>query len=184
MKIIIAPDPLLRQVCEPCVPGDKSLKKLARQMAKDMYKNDGCGLAAPQVGMLKRLIVIDCDVESDQQNPITLVNPEILETSGDPVTEEEGCLSCPGISVPITRPPFARVKYFDLEGNECTIEGDGLLGRCLQHEIDHLNGRTLFESCSPIDRITALREYDAALAAGARPGETEVPEHSRRPRIR
>ena len=184
MKIVIAPDPMLRQVCEACVPGDKSLKKLAKEMAKDMYKNDGCGLAAPQVGVLKRIIVIDCDVDSETQNPIALVNPEVIETSGDPETEEEGCLSCPGISVPVTRPPFARVRYFDLDGQECTIEGDGLLGRCLQHEIDHLNGRTLFESCSPIDRIRALQDYDAALAAGARPGETATEEPLRRPRIR
>lgn len=184
MKIVLSPDPMLRQVCEPCAPGDASLRKLARQMAQDMYENDGCGLAAPQVGVLKRIIVIDCDVESERQNPIALVNPEILETSGDPVTEEEGCLSCPGISVPITRPPFARVKYFDLDGNERTIEGDGLLGRCLQHEIDHLNGRTLFESCSPIDRLKALREYDEALAAGARPGEVSIDSLSRMPRVR
>lgn len=184
MKIVLSPDPMLRQVCEPCVLGDRSLKKLAKQMAKDMYKNDGCGLAAPQVGVLKRLIVIDCDVESDKQNPITLVNPEVVETSGDPVTEEEGCLSCPGISVPVTRQPFARVSYYDLDGNECTIEGDGLLGRCLQHEIDHLNGRTLFESCSPIDRIRALQEYEAALAAGARPGDTNVEDRNPRLRIR
>ncbi|MDO4970228.1 MAG: peptide deformylase, partial [Comamonadaceae bacterium] len=96
------------------------------------------------------------------------------ETSGEPETSEEGCLSLPGISVPVTRKPWARVRYFDLDGNECEIEGDGLLGRCLQHEIDHLDGRTLFESCNPIDRIKALREYEQALAAGARPGDTGI----------
>ena len=174
MKIVLSPDPMLRQVCEPCVPGDKALKKLAEQMARDMYDNNGCGLAAPQVGIMKRIIVIDCDEESEYENPIALVNPEILETSGDPVTEPEGCLSCPGVSVPNTRPPFARVKYYDLDGNECVIEGDGLLGRCLQHEIDHLNGRTLFESASPLERIKALREYEAARAAGARPGDVSI----------
>ena len=87
-----------------------------------------------------RLVVIDCDTESDKQDPLVLVNPVLMETKGDPVTENEGCLSCPGISVPITRPPWARVRYFDLEGEEWEIEGDGLLGRCLQHEIDHLDG--------------------------------------------
>lgn len=174
MKIVVSPDPLLRQICEPCVPGDKALVKLADQMARDMYDNNGCGLAAPQVGIMKRIVVIDCDEESEYENPIALVNPEILETSGDPVTEEEGCLSLPGVSVPITRPPFARVKYYDLDGNECIIEGDGLLGRCLQHEIDHLNGRTLFESAAPLDRIKALREYEAAKVAGARPGEVSI----------
>lgn len=183
MKIVLSPDPILRQVCQPCIPGDKSLKKLAKQMAKDMYDNNGCGLAAPQVGILKRIIVIDCD-NSEFQNPIALVNPDIIEASGEPVIEEEGCLSLPGISVPISRKPFVRVKYFDLEGNECMIEGDGLLGRCLQHEIDHLNGRTLFESASPMDRIIALREYETALASGARPGEIGADDMSSRFRNR
>lgn len=174
MQIVVAPDPILRQVAEPCEVGDKSLKRLAKQMAKAMYKNNGCGLAAPQVGVTKRIIVIDCGDPEDGQNPITLINPEILETSGTPVTEEEGCLSCPGIAVPITRPPYAKVRYVDLDGQEQTIEGDGLLGRCLQHEIDHLNGVTLFESADPMARIQALRDYELAKAQGARPGETKV----------
>lgn len=95
------------------------------------------------------------------------------------MVDEEGCLSCPGIAVPVKRRPFAKVRYFDLDGQECEIEGDGLLGRCLQHEIDHLEGKTLFESCDPIARINALREYDEALASGAKPGETSV-----EPRVR
>ena len=175
MKIVLSPDPTLRQIAEPCTPGDTGLKKLAKQMAKVMYKNDGVGLAAPQVGVLKRIIVIDCDIDAEEQNPITLVNPQIVEASGEPEKDNEGCLSCPGISVPVTRPPYVKVSYFDLEGNECIIEGDGLLGRCLQHEIDHLDGRTLFESCDPLDRIQALRDYDAALAAGAKPGQVHAP---------
>ena len=174
MKIVLSPDPVLRQRAEECAPGDKTLKRLSKQMANLMYKNNGCGLAAPQVGVLRRIIVVDCDVESDKKNPITLVNPQIVETRGEPVVEEEGCLSLPGISVPVSRPPFARVRYFDLEGNEQEIAGDGLLGRCLQHEIDHLEGRTLFESTDPIARIKALREYDEALAAGAQPGDTSI----------
>ncbi len=172
MKIVLSPDPVLRQVCEPCRVEDKSIKKLAKQMAKAMYKNSGCGLAAPQVGALKRLVVIDCDTETDEQNPIFLVNPEIVELQGDPVIEGEGCLSCPGITVPIARPPFAKVRFLDLDGEEWTIEGDGLLGRCLQHEIDHLDGKTMFEVCDPMARIEALRAYEVALAAGAKPGET------------
>lgn len=174
MKIVLSPDPILRQVAEPCEVGDHALRRLGKQMAKTMYKNNGCGLAGPQVGVLKRIIVIDCDVESEKQKPIVLVNPQIIDLQGDPVKDEEGCLSLPGISVPITRRPFAKVRYYDLDGNEQTIEGDGLLGRCLQHEIDHLEGRTLFESCSPIDRIKALRDYDEALKSGAKPGETSV----------
>ncbi len=178
MNIVVAPDPTLRQVCEPCEVGDKGLKRIAKQMAKAMYKNNGCGLAAPQVGITKRLVVIDCDPESTGDY-ITLVNPVITKTWGDEVTEEEGCLSCPGISVPITRREWARCEYRDLDGNACVIESDGLLGRCMQHECDHLDGRTLFESCSPMDRIRALQDYEQARALGARPGETSV-----EPRVR
>lgn len=178
MNIVVAPDPTLRQVCEPCEVGDKSLKRLAKQMAKAMYKNNGCGLAAPQVGVTKRLVVIDCDPES-AGNYLTLVNPVIVKTWGEEVAEEEGCLSCPGISVPIKRKEWARCEYFDLDGQACVLESDGLLGRCMQHECDHLDGRTLFESCAPMDRIRALQEYEVAKAAGARPGETSI-----EPRVR
>lgn len=175
LKIVESPDPLLNQVSDPCDPKDKSLKKLAKQMEKAMYATDGVGIAAPQVGVLKRLIVIDVSPE-DVRDPLVLVNPEILELKGEAETEEEGCLSCPGISVPVTRQPWARVKYFDLDGEEWEIEGDGLLGRCLQHEIDHLNGKTLFESASPRERIKALKAYEEARKLGAKPGETSAPE--------
>ncbi len=172
MNIVLAPNPVLREVCDPCQRGDKSLKRLSKQMARLMYKYNGCGLAASQVGVLQRLIVIDCD-DSPKKNPITLVNPEIEETWGELSKAPEGCLSIPGISVPIARPEFARVRYFDLDGEECFIEGNGLLGRCLQHEIDHLNGRTMFEAAGPRERIQALQDYEYALSHGARPGDTE-----------
>ena len=174
LKIIESPDPILSTVCEPCVPGDKSLKKLAKQMERAMYANDGVGLAAPQVGVSKRIIVIDVSPE-DVRDPLVLVNPEIVELSGEPEIDEEGCLSCPGISVPIERKTWAKVRYYDLDGEEWEIEGDGLLARCLQHEIDHLNGITLFESASPRERIKALAAYEEAKRAGAKPGQTSVP---------
>ncbi|MCL1797029.1 MAG: peptide deformylase [Eggerthellaceae bacterium] len=180
MDIILSPDPLLRQVCEPCDLNDKSLKRLAKKMAQAMYKNNGVGLAAPQVGVLKRLIVVDCDPEhevSETQSPIYLLNPVIVDLEGEGVSEDEGCLSCPGISVPVTRQPFVRVRYFDLDGEEWILEGDGLLGRCLQHEIDHLNGKTLFESCDPPARLAALRDYEEALARGAKPGDMSLNPH-------
>lgn len=171
LPIVLSPDPGLRQVCEPCEVGDPALKKLAKQMIETMYANTGCGLAAPQIGLNKRFVVIDCSDPDDEPAPLCLVNPEIVELSGDMVKAEEGCLSCPGISVPIKRHEIAKVRYFDLDGIEREVESDGLLGRCLQHEIDHLDGRTLFESCSPIDRIKALHDYHVALEQGARPGE-------------
>lgn len=173
LPIVLSPDPGLRQVCEPCEVGDKSLKKLCKQMLHTMYNNGGCGLAAPQVGINKRLVVIDCSDPDENPNPYFLINPEVIELKGEPETMEEGCLSCPGIAVPIARQPWAKVRYFTPDGAECTVESDGLLGRCLQHEIDHLNGITLFERCAPMDRIQALQAYHEALARGARPGETD-----------
>lgn len=177
--IVQSPDPILNTVCDPCEVGDKSLKKLAKEMAKAMYANDGCGLAAPQIGVTKRIIVVDCDEDSKRRDPLVLVNPVLVETRGDLVTGGEGCLSCPGITVPIARPPWARVRYFDLKGEEWEIEGDGLLGRCLQHEIDHLNGVTMFERTDPVARIQALRDYERARAAGAKPGDTALDEQGR-----
>lgn len=175
LSIVQSPDPLLNTVCEPCEPGDKKLKRLAKQMAQTMYKCNGCGLAAPQVGVLSRLVVIDCDYDDNTaKNPIFMVNPEIVETKGEPEAGDEGCLSCPGIAVPIARPPWARVRYYDLDGELWELEGDGLLGRCMQHEIDHLDGITMFERCSPEARIKALADYDVALKNGAKPGETST----------
>ncbi len=176
LKIVQSPDPLLNQVCEPCETGDRSLKKLAKQMERVMYATDGVGIAAPQVGILKRLIVVETtpDDEDGARNPLALVNPEIIETWGDPEVNDEGCLSCPGIYVPIERQPWARVRYQDFKGEEWEIESDGLLGRCLQHEIDHLNGITLFERATPIVRIKALKAYEEAKRLGAQPGDVSV----------
>ncbi len=174
LKVVVAPDSVLETPCVECDLSDKSLKKLAKQMAKTMYKNNGCGLAAPQVGVSKRLIVIDCNQENGEQNPIVMVNPVIEETRGQMVAEEEGCLSFPGISVPITRPEYAVVRYLDLDGNEWQIEGDGLLGRCLQHEIDHLDGKTMLDVCDFSARFQAIQDFEEAKKAGAKPGETSI----------
>lgn len=173
MKIVLSPNPVLNQVAEPCQIGDKSLKRLAKDMAKAMYAAGGVGLAAPQLGVSKRIIVVDCNDEDYGEEALVLVNPVIEEAWGDEVTAGEGCLSCPGVNIPITRKPWVRVRYFDLDGEEWEIESDGLLGRCLQHEIDHLNGITLFESVAPELKLKALAAYDKALASGARPGDVD-----------
>ena len=173
MKIVISPNPVLNRVAEPCVVGDKSLKRLAKDMARAMYNANGVGLAAPQLGVSKRLIVVDCETDDNGKDPLVLVNPEIQEVWGDEVTAGEGCLSCPGVNIPITRKPWVRVRYFDLDGDEWEIESDGLLGRCLQHEIDHLNGITLFESVAPELKLRALAAYDKAKAAGSKPGDVD-----------
>ncbi len=177
LKIVTSPDPVLSTVCQPCEVGDKSLIKVAKQMAKLMYANNGCGIAAPQVGLDKRFVIIDVDWDGEDPktgNPFFMVNPEVVETKGEPVEDKEACLSCPGVSVPVKRPPWARVRFYDLDGEQWELEGDGLLGRCLQHELDHLEGKTLFESCEPSIRLKALQAYDQARAMGAKPGEVSV----------
>lgn len=178
MNIVTLPDPILHQVCEPVEMGDKSIKKLAKQMAKEMYRTDGVGIAAPQVGILKRFVVIDCEyVEEDEdgkplkKNPITLVNPVIVDHSEATVAGSEGCLSVPGISADVERWEWVTVEAFDENFNKVTYTGDGLFGRCLQHEIDHLDGKTFVDRLNPLQRIKALQEYDAACARGAKPGQ-------------
>lgn len=176
LSIVQSPDPLLNQVCEPVDPKDKSLKRLAKQMANVMYKDNGVGIAGPQVGVTKRIIVVDCDWSEHDKNPIVMLNPEVVETKGEPVEAGEGCLSLPGITVPISRAPWARVQYSDFNGDRWEIESDGLLGRCMQHEIDHLNGITLFERATPENRVKALEDYARAREAGAKPGDTDIDE--------
>lgn len=175
-KIVQAPDPVLQQVCEPCDIDDPTLRPLAEGMAEAMYANNGCGIAAPQVGIAKRLVVVDVDWDEDDRDPLIMVNPEIVETRGERESCGEGCLSLPGISVPVDRYPWVRARYNDLDGDLWEIEGDGLLARCIQHELDHLEGRTLLESCDPVTRINAIRSYDEARKAGARPGDTSIEE--------
>ena len=178
MKILTSPDPLLRQVCEPVELGDKTMKRLSKQMLKEMYKSYGVGLAAPQVGVLKRMVVIDTQyVEEDEhgrplkKKPLVLINPVIVEHSEDKVVNAEGCLSVPGISCDIERWSWVKVKCYDENFNEVVHEGDGLFGRCMQHELDHLDGITLFERLNPLARVKALEAYKQALEQGAQPGD-------------
>ena len=127
-------DPILRKICRPVTQVDDRTKELIGDMLDTMYDADGVGLAAPQVGILKRIVVIDVG-----DGPVVMVNPEILETSGSQ-TGQEGCLSIPGKCASVTRADYVKVKSFDMELNPVIIEGEGLRARALQHEIDHLDG--------------------------------------------
>ena len=175
LKVITAPDPILNTVCAPYGEselGTPSLRKFAKQLTKTMYKFDGVGLAAPQVGITKRIIVVDC-TDQKPRDPFVLVNPEIMDSWGNTTHDKEGCLSVPGIQIEIPRTEWVRLSYFDVEGEAFEIETDGLLARCLQHEIDHLNGKTMLESCPPHARLKALQDYEEAKRNGAKPGEVE-----------
>lgn len=173
-EIVIAPDERLNTECAPVETIDDEVIKTAHRMAKAMYKNDGCGIAAPQIGVLRQIVVIDVNWGGeDDKNPMYLINPRIVEQSEEKAAGMEGCLSVPGVSFSIERSTHVVVQALDLEGRLMQYDAaNNLLCVCLQHEIDHLHGITMLERLSPEQRIEGLREYQEALASGARPGET------------
>jgi peptide deformylase len=176
LPIYLYGEPVLRKEAEEVPEDYPNLKELAENMFQTMEKANGVGLAAPQVGLALRMFVVDGNGLAEDYPECLgvrrcMINPEVVEESKETNVKDEGCLSIPGISVPIARPRFARVRYYDLDGDECFIEGDGLLGRCLQRETDHLDGRTMFEAAGPMERMQALRDYEYALAHGAKPGD-------------
>lgn len=155
MDILAHPNPALKQTAQPVDPGsDKSLKKLVDGMAKAMYDAPGVGLAAPQVGVQKRVIVIDID-----DGLIALCNPRITYRSEETELDDEGCLSLPGITVPVERACEVVCDAEDIAGRGLRFEGGGLLARVLQHEIDHLDGVLIIDRASTQDRKEALRRY-------------------------
>jgi peptide deformylase len=175
--IVLSPAPVLSQECEPIEDIDKDTRALAKRMLKDMYAADGCGLAAPQVGVSKQLVVIDVDWsgKGGKKNPYVLINPEIITADGEERETGEGCLSFPGITVSVKRPSHVVVRALNLDGDLMQYEAaDNLLAVCLQHEIDHLHGVTMIDHLVPSERVRALADYQAALDAGARPGDVEV----------
>lgn len=172
--IVLAPNDKLQTECAPIENIDGNVKRLAKRMLRDMYAADGCGLAAPQVGELVQLVVIDVDYTAGRKNPYVLINPKIIVADGDEVEGGEGCLSFPGITVQVKRPSHVIVQAYDLDGDLMQYEAEGnLLAVCLQHEIDHLHGVTMIDHLSPSQRVRAMREYEEALANGARPGDVE-----------
>ena len=173
--IVLSPDPRLSEECEPIETIDAEVKKLAKRMLRDMYAADGCGLAGPQVGAMRQIVVIDCDYGQGKKNPYVLINPKVVVADGEERESGEGCLSFPGITVPVTRPSHVVVQTLDLDGNLMQYEAaDNLLAICLQHEIDHVHGVTMIDHLTPSQRVTAMREYHDALEAGARPGDVSV----------
>jgi len=156
--ILIVPDPILRRKALPVTPADDAeVKTLIPEMFAAMYAAPGIGLAAPQVGVLLRLIVIDIAPEKVPA-PLVLINPEIVALSEEKATREEGCLSLPDQYADVTRPAWVRVKYQDENGAKREIEGEGLLAACLQHEIDHLNGVLFVDHISALKRNILLRK--------------------------
>ena len=147
LEVVLYPDEKLVTVCEPVAKVDAELNQFIDDMFETMYEHEGIGLAAPQVGVLNRVITID--IEGDKTNQVVLINPEILESSGE-TGIEEGCLSIPGHRALVPRKEKVKVKALNRQGEEVIYDADGLFAICIQHEIDHLNG-VLF-----VDYISAL----------------------------
>ncbi len=174
--IRITGDPVLEAVCEPVERIDDDIRELADSMLATMYEADGCGLAAPQVGVLKRLVVIDVDWGHGDKNPFVLINPQIVEASEETRPYGEGCLSFPGVTVEIERPRHVVVQATDLNGDLLQYDAaDSLLAVCLQHEIDHLDGRTLLDHLGPMGRMRVKQQVRKAIAEGAKPGDVSSP---------
>jgi peptide deformylase len=160
--ILTAPDPRLKAVSAEVETVDAEIRKLAADMAESMYAADGIGLAAVQIGVAKRVIVIDLDQKEGKRNPRTFINPKILWASEEMATFEEGCLSVPEIWDDVERPARIRAEYLDLDGKRVELEADGLLATCLQHEMDHLEGVLFIDHLSRLKHSMALKKLTKA----------------------
>ena len=157
-RILIEPDLILRKKSQKLEKVDDELRKLMDDMLETMYDAPGIGLAAVQVGILKRLIVIDISKEEQKKNPIFLVNPLITYKSENTSVHEEGCLSLPGHFAEIERPSNCHVDYIDYNGKKKTLKASGLLSTCIQHEIDHLNGILFIDYLSKLKKDMIIKK--------------------------
>ena len=157
-KILSIPDPLLRKVSERVLKVDTEVKKLMDDMLETMYAAPGIGLAAVQIGVLKRAIVIDLSKEDEKRNPLFFVNPEITFKSKELVTYEEGCLSIPNQFAEVKRPSECKINFLDYNGKKDELHAKGLLATCIQHEIDHLNGILFIDHLSKLKKDLILKK--------------------------
>ena len=160
--ILTAPDPRLKAVSTDVEKVDAEIRKLAADMADSMYEADGIGLAAVQIGVPKRVIVMDLDQKDGKKNPRTFINPKIIWASEEMATFEEGCLSVPDIWDDVERPARIKAEYLDLDGKKVELEADGMLATCLQHEMDHLQGVLFIDHLSRLKRSMALKKLTKA----------------------
>ena len=161
LPIYTAPDPLLKTISKPVEDVDGKIRKLVEDMFETMYAAPGIGLAAIQVGVPKRLLVIDVvgkGRDDEEPQPLALINPEIVWVSDHDATYEEGCLSVPDHYADVVRPAEVEVTYLDVEGERQTLRAEGLLSTCIQHEMDHLDGILFLDHLSALKRNMILRK--------------------------
>ncbi len=166
LEILTAPDPVLKKKAEPVTEVTDEIRTLLDDMSDTMYDAPGIGLAAPQVGVLKRVIVIDVHDEDEEPKLYKMINPEVIWESEVHGTYEEGCLSVPQSYSEVERPAQVKVKYLDENGDEHEIEADGMLATCVQHEIDHLNGTLFIDHISRIKRSIIIRKLQKLKKTG------------------
>ncbi len=166
-EILTVPDPRLREVCKPAEQVDGEVRALLDDMLETMYDAPGIGLAAIQIGVAKRCIVMDIErdpeEEGDSGNPLFMVNPEIIWTSEEINEFEEGCLSVPEYYETVERPESCTVRYLDYNGKPQELECEGMLATCVQHEIDHLNGALFIDHISRLKRDRIIRKFTKEL---------------------
>ena len=163
--IVKYPDPVLQRPAEPITVFDSKLRQLVDDMFTSMYEAEGIGLAAPQIGISKRLTIIDLSFQKKPEDKIVLINPEIIEAEGKQY-EDEGCLSLPDIRDKVHRAAYVRVRAQDAHGKSFEIEGDALLARAFQHEIDHLDGILFIYRISRLKRDLQLRKIRKMIKNG------------------
>ena len=157
-NIIIEPDPILRKTSNPIEKVDSTVRKLLDDMLETMYKAPGIGLAAIQVGVLKRVLVIDISKDNQKKSPLFIVNPEITYRSKETSVYEEGCLSLPGQFAEIERPAKVDLKYLNFDGKRKELKADGLLATCIQHEVDHLDGVLFIDYLSKLKKDMIIKK--------------------------
>ena len=165
--IIKLPDKRLRLSSEPVKRVDAGIRKLVDDMFETMYDAPGIGLAAIQIGIAKRVVTMDLSKKEDAHEPRVLINPEIIWSSEEQTTREEGCLSIPDYYEEVKRPAEVKVKYLDLDGKTHEIEAKGLLATCLQHEIDHINGVLFIDHLSKLKRDRVIKKFAKAAKTNA-----------------
>ena len=166
LPIIKLPDPILRQVSKSVEQVDDEVRRLVADMLATMYDAPGVGLAAIQVAVPRRLLVLDVAGKDEEPQPIAMINPEILKLGDELRLHEEGCLSIPDTHVEIERPATLTVRYVDQHGATQELEADGLLATAIQHEIDHLDGRLIIDFLSKLRRDMVIRKFKKAAKSG------------------
>jgi len=165
--ILIHPDPRLKKVCEPVTEITPELRLLATDMLETMYDAPGIGLAAPQVGVMKRVLVMDC-IKTGTPEPMVLINPEVVWASEDVSVYEEGCLSIPEQYAEVKRPAEVTVRWMDIEGQDQERQFAGIWATCVQHEIDHLDGKLFIDYLGPLKRQLITRKMEKLKRERAR----------------